>query len=417
MVFKLERLDRFTKNIIIVFAGNFLSNFCNLLYQLLIAHRLALSEFAAFNSLLSIFMMIAAPLATIQLVLAKYVSEFNAHQFSSKISALISGAFKRVVFFGGLTLLIFAAFSGTIVNALKIESLLCGYILAAILALAWISPVFLGSLQGLELFGWFSFAQIFPGVAKLIFAVIFLALGYKTAGALGALLIGALLGLIIVYLPLKKNVKFGGYAEKIDFRGIVSYLLPVGFANFCFMALVTTDMVLVRYFFPQEESGFYSVAQMAGKIFLFLPTAISIVMFPKTSGLKAKNLDTAATLNRSLVLGTVLSIIAVCLYNLFPGLCLGILTGKPYPEAIFLGRLFAISMSIFSLLFILISYFLSINDLRFLKYLGISVFLQVAMIILFHRLLWQVQLIICINAVLLFSLFLFLIYGKNPKTR
>ncbi|MDD5653718.1 MAG: oligosaccharide flippase family protein [Candidatus Omnitrophica bacterium] len=417
MVFKLEKQDRFTKNIIIVFAGNILSNFCNLLYQLLIAHRLALSEFAAFNALLSIFMMISAPLATIQLVLAKYVSEFNAHNFNVKICALISGVLKRVVFCGVLTLLIFAAFSPVIVNAMKIESVACGYILAAVLALAWVSPVFFGSLQGLELFGWFSFSQIITGIAKLIFAAVFLVLGFRITGALGALLISAVLGLAIVYLPIKKSVRFGQFAEKINFREVAFYLLPVGFANFCFMVLVTMDMVLVRYFFPQQESGFYSVGQMAGKIFLFLPTAISIVMFPKTSGLKAKNLDTRAILNRSLVFGAILSILAACAYNLFPGLCLSILTGKPYPEAIFLGRLFAVSMSIFALLFILISYFLSIKDLRFLKYLGGATLLQVMMIILFHSQLWQVQLIMCVNAALLFSWFLFLIYGKNIKAK
>ncbi|MDD5596176.1 MAG: hypothetical protein PHY94_08060, partial [Candidatus Omnitrophica bacterium] len=79
MVFSLKKLDLFTKNILIVFLGNFLGNFFNLVYQLLIAHRLSVYEFASFNSLLSIFMVISAPLGTIQFVLAKYISEFNAH--------------------------------------------------------------------------------------------------------------------------------------------------------------------------------------------------------------------------------------------------------------------------------------------------------------------------------------------------
>ncbi len=76
---KFKNIDIFTKNIILVFMGTSLANLFNLLYQLLIAHKLSTSEFAAFNSLLSIFMVISSPLGTIQMAVTKYSAEFNAH--------------------------------------------------------------------------------------------------------------------------------------------------------------------------------------------------------------------------------------------------------------------------------------------------------------------------------------------------
>ena len=179
--------------------------------------------------------------------------------------------------------------------------------------------------------------------------------------------------------------------------------------------LVSFDMVLVKYYFLPEESGLYALAQMAGKIFLFLPAAICIVMFPKTAGLKAKNLDTTATLKRSLLYAAILCILASLAYNLFPGFTLKILTGKVFPESIILGRLFSISMSFFTLLFILITYFISLKDLRFLKYLVFFTLLQFLAIGLFHKSLIQVQLILCLNAILLFGINFTLVNFRKPK--
>jgi O-antigen/teichoic acid export membrane protein len=138
-------------------------------------------------------------------------------------------------------------------------------------------------------------------------------------------------------------------------------------------------------------------------------------MFPKISGLEAKKMDTRATLKVSLFYVLVLSILAVVLYNLFPGLILKILTGKAYPESVFLGRFFSISMSFFTLSFILIAYFLSIRDLQFIKYLVALTILQLLAIAMFHKSLVGVQLILSINAVLTFIIFLLLVWrhGKS----
>ena len=196
MIKYLKRLDIFTKNIIIVFAGTFLANFLNLLYQLLIAHKLSAAEFAAFNSLLSIFMIVSSPLGTIQMAIAKYSAEFNANNQINKLKALFSDLFKKVSILGALTLLFFCFASGHIINTLKITSVSLGYILAALLALAWISPLLAGGVQGLELFGWLTVGSVVTIVFKLALAFIFILLGYSIAGALGALLISSLISSI-----------------------------------------------------------------------------------------------------------------------------------------------------------------------------------------------------------------------------
>lgn len=410
----LKKIDEFGKNILIVFAASFLVNFFNLLFQLLIAHKLSASDFASFNSLLSLYMVISAPLLTLQMAVAKYGSEFNAENKLDKIKFLFSDLLKKLSAIGFLTFFIILLVSLRLVSSLKIQQVSCAYILALLLALSWLTSLFMGVIQGLELFGWLVVSSVISGVLKLILTFALLNLGYSIAGGMGGLFVSTAIGLAILYLPLKKILDFGIIRQDIKYKEIFFYLFPVAVSNLCFAVLTTFDMVLVKYFFSPADSGIYSLSQMVGKIFLFLPAAVSIVMFPKTSGLKAKKLDTISTLKRSLFYVMALCTFALLVYNLFPQFILKVLTGKAYPESVFLGRLFGISMSFFSLSFLLASYFLSIKELRFVKYLFTFTFLQVLGIIFFHSNLFIVQLILCLNSALLF-LALMIIFAKKNK--
>lgn len=412
MLHKPKSLDIFTQNIIVTFLGSSLVSFINLLYQLLIAHKLSLGDFAAFNSLLAIYMLFSTPLSTIQTAFIKYISEFNAAGSISMVRSLISGALRKLFIAAGIVFIIMIIISKYLIGALKINSFSDGYLLAAILGLSCLAPLFIAGLQGLELFGWFNFASILSGVLKLGLAYLFIALGYNIGGALLALLISIAVLIIISYIPLK------GYfhlldMDKINYKEIYLYLLPIAVSLLCYMAGSSFDMVLVRYFFSPDDSGLYSLAQMVGKIFLFLPVAISIVMLPRASGQKAQNLNTRGTLYKSLFYGFILSVIAILIYNIFPEFVLKILTGKVFFESIRLGRIFSISMSFYALLFILITYFLSIKDLRFIKYLVGLTAAQILAIILWHTSLIEVQVIVCIASILLFFVHLKLAWGGN----
>ena len=409
MIKKLQNIDAFSRNVIVVFAGASLFNLFNLLYQLLIAHQLSPAHFAAFNSLLSVFIIICAPLNTLQVAVAKYTSEFRAKGEDSKIKFLLAGLFRKFLILAALTFFIFCFSAIFIVNSLKIPSAAAAYIFAVLLAAMWLIPFFRGALQGLESFGVLSFALIVTGVIKLVLAFVLVISGYDIAGAIAALLVSELIGLGIYYLALRPYVSPRNLQkQQIDYRQLFGYLLPVAVSYFCFMSLVNADMILVKHFFSAEESGFYSLAQMVGKIFLFLPLAISTVMFPRTSGLNAIKEGTAATLRKSLFFALCLCLAAGLFYNSFPSLVLRILTGKVFPDSIILGRLFSVSMSFFTLSYVLILYFLSIKDLRFVKYLFCSLMLQILAIIFFHRELIQVQLILCLNSIVLFLWYLFL---------
>ena len=447
MIKPFRNLDAFSKNVLFVFAGTSLVNLFNLLCQVLIAHRLTPADFAAFNSLLSILILFSVPLGTLGIAVAKYSAEYNAQNQTKKIQILLSGLLKKVSFLGIFTFFIFYSTSFYIIDKLKIPSISAGYILAILLAVSWITPVFSGGLQGLELFKWLMSASLITGASKLVFAFVFIWLGFNIAGALGAFLVASFVGIIVSYLPLRGLLSFriinpfrnnvlsnleskisneinsagtttnltnnAIVSNEVDFKEIFFYLFPVIISYFCYLNLVSFDMVLIKYFFNPQDAGIYSLAQVVGKIFLFLPGAISIVMFPKISHLNAQKRETVSTLKKSLHYGLLLCLAAILIYNIFPTFILKALTGKAPLDSIRLGRLFSISMSFFALLYIIISYFVSLKDTRFIKYLVLFTVIQLLAIIFFHRSLMQVQIILCINAPILFFIPLILAIRKN----
>ena len=417
MLKKIKNLDSFGKNILLMFAGASLLNCFNLLYQLLIAHQLNPADFAAFNSLLAVFMLISVPLTTLQTSLAKFIADYKAHNQEEKIDLLLTGLIKKIVPFALATFVIFYFLSVPLFDKLKIYSIPSMFILMGMVALAWLMPISLGALQGMEKFHWYSYVSVFSGIIKLGLTFLFIALGYNIAGALGGNLISISAIVLLSYIPLKSYLFRNRTGESIHFKDFFLYLFPVALSLFIFTVLTISDMIMVKYFFSPEKAGAYSLAQMIGKICLFLPATISIVMFPRTSSLHTKNIDTVPTFKRSIFYTAYLCAAATIVYNLFPAFILKVLTGKALPESIVLGRLFTVSMSFFALLNLLISYFLSKKEFGFIKYLVIFAILQLGEIALFHGNLLQIQLILCINSIMLFMIHLRIFYKTIHEKR
>lgn len=413
MLKKVRDLDVFTRNVILVFIGTSLINVANLFYQLLIAHSINPEEFAAFNTLIAIYMIISIPLGTLQTAIVKYSAQFNAKEETGKIKALYSFFLKSAFLSSLLSFFVFYLFSSPLMESLKIPFKSSGYILALLVASAWVIPVLFGVIQGLELFGWLMGISLLAGVLKLLFTFVFLKMGWSVFGALAAFLVAAVIEIMVCLFILRRYLSFGSAPDSIPFKEIFMYLIPIAVNSLCFVLLVSSDIIFVKRYFSPEQAGSYSLAQMLGKIFLFLPAAISTVLLPRASGLRARKNDTFPALRSSLFYGAIICLLAALFYNLFPGLVLRILTGKAPADALLLGRLFSISMTFFTLFSILTTYFLSIEDLRFIKFLVAFTLLQLLGVYFFHSSLLQVQLILCLNSAVLFFVTLWL--SKQPR--
>src|SRR3972149_2017554 len=81
-------------------------------------------------------------------------------------------------------------------------------------------------------------------------------------------------------LPGKKLLHRDGNIEgdaPFSVSEVYHYFFPVGTTVLCFMVLTNIDLILVKHFFTPMEAGYYSIAQIVGKIILFLPFPASVI--------------------------------------------------------------------------------------------------------------------------------------------
>jgi len=269
--------------------------------------------------------------------------------------------------------------------------------------------------------------MILGTLLRLISGIILVIIGFGVNGALFASIIGALFGLFIIFLPLrflfrkKTNEKVsdpeGSLTQRVGFKELYRYSVPVSLSLLCFMILINVDAVLVKHFFSPLEAGNYSAAAMMGRIILFFPMAIVIIMFPKASELYAQKKDSSPILKKSLLYNGLLAGGATLVFLLFPRLPLFLLWGDRFQTSTPLVGKFALAMTFFGLVKILFFYQLSIHRFGFLYLACAFTLLQIIAITLFHNTLSQIVWILVANGALLFIVNQFLVWMPKRKLK
>jgi len=408
--------DSLTKQISFVFLASMIVNVSNYLFHIYMSRSLGPADYGILASLFSLLMIISVPAGTLQTVVTKYTSNFKAHKELAKIKTLLIGLFKRIFLFGLGGFVLFILARRYIASFLQISTTIPVIILGIALMLAIVSPLLLGVLQGLQKFGYFAVTGIIGTLAKLLFGILLVYLGWKVNGAVLGLTLGGLAGILFAIIPLRPIIK--QHQSDCDFNlpQIYGYFFPVAAMLLCLMILTNVDIVLVKHFYSPSQAGNYAAASILAKIIFYLPGAIGMVMFPKTSELHALGEKSMLVLKKSLLYGVILCGGTLVLYLTIPAFVVKVLFGKQYSSIIPLMGIFGSAMFFFSLANILFLYQLSVHRLKFLWILIIGTLLEIALIVLFHTSLLQVILILLIVGLFLFLSSIYYVFLKSSDS-
>ena len=127
-------------------------------------------------------------------------------------------------------------------------------------------------------------------------------------------------------------------------------------------------------------------------------------MFPKSSERHALHQDASGIARKGLLAVTALCSGLLLAYFLLPSLLVSVLFGSGYEATVSLVGTFGVAMALYALVNLLLLYYLSIRDARFIRLLVGGTVLQVALLGAFHASLQQVIYILILNAFLLLVL-------------
>jgi O-antigen/teichoic acid export membrane protein len=378
----------------ILFIATSFGNIFNLLYHLFMVRKLSPEDYGVLNTLFACIIFFAMPTGNIQITLTRFVARYHGMRSKSAIVGLLKGIAKRILFLSAAIAVLIFISAGSIANYFHIDNIMYIYSMAAVVATSLFLPVTMAGLQGLQHFLSLGISTICMNIGKLLLAIVFILLGFGVTGALNSLTIGTLIGAVIALVILKSSIRKLDFEDnesvKVDFKEIYLYILPVSFATLAFVMLTHLDLILVKHFFTPLEAGYYSIAQVIGKIVLFLPAAVCMVMLPKVANSHAKEEETISHLKHSTLYVVALVIFAASIVVIFPEFMLRIFTGKSYPQCHSLVRLFALSMGLFAICFNFLLYYLSLNRIKLMIPFFVVLILEAVLIYFWHNSLNQI---------------------------
>jgi O-antigen/teichoic acid export membrane protein len=368
----------------LILIASILANGLNYLFNFCTNRLLPPQEYGALSSLLALFMILAIPSTSASAVTVQYVSRFHAQGAPDDAGALFLRLLRYLGGYGLVLLIGLGLLAGVIAKFLQLPSHWPVIALATALLPSVMLPVAQGGLQGIQRFWALSGTMLLGSSVRLLAGVLLIWLGWGVSGALVASTFAGLFALTGAMWILRPIWQSAGWNSSSSDQGVLQYATTAFWGILAFTVLTNVDVILVKHFFMPKEAGFYATASTLSRIILYLPTAVSTVLFPKAAERHAREEDSSGLARESLLLAIFLCLPLVTFYFAFPKFILRLLFGTQYlPSAPIIGPL-GLIMFFFAMVGFLLQYYLSVRDHRFVIIVGLGAVGAIVGLYAFH---------------------------------
>lgn len=392
--------------------GSLIANGFNYLYHLIMGRMLGPSSYGVLASLFSILYIAGVVPLSIGFAIVKFISSARNKKERISIYKAIRKLIIKVAI--GISILVFIL-SPQIAKFLHIEKVSDISLISIVVFFSLVTLVNQASSQGILKFYGVVIPMITSSLAKLLFGVAFVALGFSVGGAVFGIVLASLFA-YIVSLKYIKRFRDKVVEKEFDLRRFLRYAFPVLMQALAFTCIFTVDLILVKHFFPPFEAGLYAALSTLGKIVYFAAQPITAVMFPIVSGKRAKGEQYQKVFYMSILTTFLMSSAVVLFYYLFPNIAIGVLYGKEYlsaaKELVWMGMF----IGIYTICYNLTNFLLSIEKTKIVILPLIATIGQVVGIWFFHSSILQViQISLGAMTLLLAGLSMYLGYNQLAK--
>lgn len=413
-------MHKVTKDAFTLILFSAVAGIASYLYTFAMARMLSVEEYGLLYSIISLMYILGVPQETIRTVISRYVTKYNAKKEKGKINELMSSSLKKIALFSFVIIVIFLAISPLLTGLLHTSFWVLA-ISGSLLIFSFLLPALWGFYQGLGKFKELGINNSIEGVLKLLAAILLVAIlpiGIKVHGALLASPISMGIAFLIAYWSFKsirKNKK----------KKLRDNLTKYSFATFIIFGLVTlmytVDVILARFFFHPKISGIYAAISLICKSLFIIATGTKRAMLPNLTekNLKSQEKECKKILKKVSWLIGFLFIGAFLLSVIFPEQVINLVVGGKYSAAAPYLKYMVIAMAFFSFANMLVYYNLALdkNKRMTTKVLASAVFIEIVLLVFFHRNIQQfVLMMLIVNALLFFGMLIVtIIHPRHAK--
>jgi len=371
---------------LIVLAGVAALNLGNYVFHVVSARRLGPSGYSDLATLLTLSSLISLPLGGVQMWVARHIAQARAADDLDAARWFARRVAIRLALIGVCATALGLALAWPLQKALGIHSFASVALTALTIFPAVVTPLVWGITQGLERFGTVALAYASGPVTRLAFVGVAFAAGAQVGGAMLATLASMIAALLLPLVSIKSL-----FAPPVDprrrlvRRDAIRSLLPVMLGLLAVTALTSDDVVVAKLALSSHEAGIYGSASLVGRVILYLPAAVATVLLPRVAVRVAGRRDTHDLLARSMWVTVAFCTFGIAFYAVAGGLITRVAFGAKYSEAVGLLWLFAIAMSGFAILNLLLIYHLARGHNKMSWLLLVGAVSQTALFVALHR--------------------------------
>jgi O-antigen/teichoic acid export membrane protein len=340
-------------------------------------------QFGVFTSMMSLVVIFSGVAYSLQTIMTRYVAMLALEKQYGTIRRYFFKSFKLLLYFGLGFFVLILIISPLMNNFLNLNAYFPIIIMGAIVSISIISTPSLGVLQGNQNFKLFSLLSVIAPSARFIFGILFILAGMGVSGALGSSAISGILVLMLSIFFVNKLNRLNETKNSVNFgrESVYKYSSYVLLSTFLLLVVMNIDMVFVKHYFSSNDAGIYGSIITIGKIILYFPLPMSIVLFPKTAGIGKINNVTAKVFFKSLLITFLLCLLVDIIYFLKPELVIMLMFGKNFLPAVPYIGYYGLVATFLSVLQIESTYLLSVSSKILLP---ILTFIALSQLILFN---------------------------------
>jgi len=386
-----HRSDHLIRHSLLLLAASQATNIANGLFQFFMGRMLSPVEYGSLASMLGLLAIVGMPLSALSNSLAFYSAKLLEEGKEGAIRPFMRRWFGKVMLAAVFIVVLGIVFCPATISFFQLQRPATFMITVVVLSLSLFGPVLGGILQGVQAFFWSAVSSISGAGARIMVSVALVywlgrisdwAIVGHGMGVLVSLVIGvgAVIWIFKDTIPVRADKKIAGY-----FFG--SLIVLAGFS-----VMMNADVLIVKHFFPPEESGFFARAATIGRVIIFLPMPIAGALFPKIVAAG----DTGIRQRRLLIRGTVLAggiiVAAAGVASAVPQLPLWILYHDVHPSetTLSLVRCMLWAMSPLSLAYIVMNYHMAQSRFKILFLLPVCALLYLAGAAIWHDSVFQI---------------------------
>ncbi len=372
---RLARGSALLRNSIILFAGTMFANLINYLFHFVMGRMVEPSVYGEVESIVSLLAIVSVPGAAITLVAARFAATAKAKGNPAESRAVFSFLNRNLLKYGLPFFLSSLLLTPYVARFLRIEYASVSVVfLFGMMFLSFFSSAATGILQGWQRFFSVGSIQAVNSIVKLLFSVIFVWVGFRTDGIVGAFFLAGIASYVVARMVIRRIDHQDRSGETSvddvatpDLSAFRPYAVLVLFGSLSIAILGNADMIIAKYHLIPDEAGLYGALFIVAKTIFFAGGILGSVLFSMSAEEHDRNggvKKDSKLFHHALFLSVLFVIASVGFFALFPEFVLRVFFGSRYlAGAPFLGW-FALGSGLYVLVNFFQQYLLSVHRTR-----------------------------------------------------